>query len=515
MADSLLDRTIKYVANIVARGHGKTTLTKALILHNFSFYSRKRYHGGPVGPPPFFVWIADNITKAFNNMDYIDKQVVYSKVFRYYFGNLSGKEVNFKWNEHYKEFRHGQTLISRSNLKMIRGETKANIYGGAERFHVIILDDIENEDNTKTPEARAAIKRRVADAVFPALDPDIGRMIINATPVHDDSLCADIIRSRTVDIYDEQGNNVPALWKVHFFPATQPKMKGGVLWYPRFSKQKLIEKKNWYLSTFGSTQGYYQEYELQVRSEQSRIWTRQHIGYHNSRFFMHPHTRRTFVITGDGEYIPANYYIGCDPATDIDTHESDYTAITVIAYLLNLEIHVMEYFLKRNMRTIGLYSSSGELIGDKGTVEILVDIYDTYAVQYAVVEDVTVTRGLMNDFEAWKEKTERKDVHIIPEPPAGREKLNKIKTGLNPYLSTSRIKVRHGQDEMINQIIGFGPSMKHDDLIESLFFATVYMTMPANYSSDVTNVHESGLQSFSADGPIRSSWKGSQRRMSS
>ena len=512
VADDLLNTSVKYLANIIARGHGKTILTKALILHIISFYSLKRHHGAPVGPPPFMVWIADNIDKAFNNMDYIEKQILYNKVFIYYFGKLSGKASGLKFNEHYKEFKNGQTLISRSNLKMVRGETKANIGGGSERFHIAFLDDIENEENTKTAEARALIKRRVGDAVYPALDPHFGRMIINATPLHDDSFCADIIRSKNVDIYNESGDKVEAMWKVNFFPATQPRMPHGVLWYPRFSKKVLIEKKNWYMSTFGSTLGYYQEYELQVRSEQSKVWTRQHLSYHNSRFFKHPQTGHTFVITEEGLYIPANFYIGCDPATDINTERADFTCIMVIAYLMNYEVHAMEYFVKKDIRTIGLYAPDGRLIGDKGTVEVLVDMYDSYSARHAVVEDVTVTRGLMNDFDAWKMKSSRHDVHIIPEPPSGREKLNKIKTGLNPMLSTSRIKVRREHDDLINQIVSFGPSMKHDDVVESLFFATRYMSVPPDYSKDTTSIPDTGSSIFSADRPV-SSWKGSQRRI--
>ena len=42
-------------------------------------------------------------------------------------------------------------------------------------------------------------------------------------------------------------------------------------------------------------------------------------------------------IVKDGQDIPVNTFIGCDPATDIDTKHSDFSVIMVIAVDANNE----------------------------------------------------------------------------------------------------------------------------------------------------------------------------------
>ena len=78
--------------------------------------------------------------------------------------------------------------------------------------------------------------------------------------------------------------------------------------------------------------------------------------------------------------IPVNIFIGCDPATDIDTKESDFSVIMVIAVDVNNQLYVLEYERHRSIPTIGAKTVDGELIEKKGVVDYIIDLYNIFYV---------------------------------------------------------------------------------------------------------------------------------------
>jgi len=470
IGEAYIDNTIRQLAVIIARGHGKTVLTKAFLLHTIVYYSQKD------GPPPLMAWIADTIDKVYNNMDYIDKQIRFNPRIRRYFGDLSGKKRGLKWSEHYKEFTNGIALISRSNTKGVRGESKGNMLGGSERFHLIVLDDIENEKNTITHEAREYIKREVTNAIFPALEPNKGRLIFNGTPVHNDSLCQNILDGWNKSIRD--GTTDSYSWKVITYSATQPNMPGGVLWPDYFPKERLEERRKFYIDTVGSDAGYYQEYELKVVSDATRIWSRDHYKIHNTTYYYDDELQHSFLLTELGVKIPVNCFLGCDPATDITTNDSDLSSILVIAVDSSTNIYVLEYKAELGMKEVAIYDIEGNKLTDNGVVETIVSLYDSYHCINGTLEDVGMTRGVWTNLDAYKVRNNRFDLTIIPEAPQGREKLSKIQAGLGPHFSHRRIFLREDMYDLREQIESFGKSMAHDDIIESLYFACKNMYPP-------------------------------------
>ena len=63
MADAIDDLTVKQLAIILPRGHGKTVLTKASILKDFLFCPKDDMH--------FYAWVAATQKLSVGNMDYI------------------------------------------------------------------------------------------------------------------------------------------------------------------------------------------------------------------------------------------------------------------------------------------------------------------------------------------------------------------------------------------------------------------------------------------------------------
>jgi len=370
----------------------------------------------------------------------------------------------------------GCALVSRSNVRGIRGETSPTVLGGATRYIYIILDDIENEANIKTFESRDYIKRSVTNAVYPALDEQRGRLIFNGTPIHADSLCQNILdgyrRAREKGVENEYS------WRVISYAATQPEMPGGVLWHSYISKTSLEKKRKFYLDTYGTDDGYMQEYELVPYGSDSRIWTSDHYGYHTCNYFWNEEQQQSY-LNWHGTIFPVNCFLGSDPATDVDTERTDDSVIMVVAVDKLGRIFVLEYIAKRAIPSISIKDpDTGEIITELGVVDYIFQLYDKYHCLNGTVEDCGMTRGIFNDIQAEKVRLKRFDIIIHGEKPAGREKLGKIKTGLNPSFAQRLIHVRENHYKLREQIEGMGLGMTHEDVLESLFFATRHIVKP-------------------------------------
>lgn len=465
--------TNKQLAIIIARGHGKTTLIKAYILQQFlynQFYDRTEL-------PLFFGWVSDSLSKSYRNVSYIKEQLSYNDRIRHYFGDMKGD----KWTEQDIRLANGCTLISRSNAKSIRGETSGTVAGGSQRYHRIILDDIENEDNTRTFEAREKLKNVFTDAVYPALDVNLGRLIFAGTPVHNDSVCQNILDGHKKAIHEGKGEEYS--WRVISYAATQPNMEGGVLWNSYFPRAKLEERRKFY-EDMGRLPGYYQEYELQPSGGSARIWTKDHYIVHNAIYNWDP-DKKCGYLNWRGVKSPVNTFIGCDPATDIETRTSDFSVIMVVAYDNESRLFVLEYVEKLAIPQLGLRNKDGKLVEGTplGIVDYIFDLYDKYHCQSATIEDVSLTRGVIQDMQAEQLRRNRWDLIPIPFKPGGRDKVNRIVNGLNSMFATRRVHLKGEHYSLREQIENVGPKMKHDDVVDALYLSTRNLTHPSNFEA--------------------------------
>ena len=124
IADAIDDNSVKQVAIIIPRGHGKTVLTKASILKDFLFCPKDDFL--------FYGWVSATQKLSVGNMDYIKHHLDYNDKIKYYFGITRGS----KWTEEDIELKNGCKLISKSNVSGIRGGAKLH-----KRYDLIVLDD--------------------------------------------------------------------------------------------------------------------------------------------------------------------------------------------------------------------------------------------------------------------------------------------------------------------------------------------------------------------------------------
>jgi hypothetical protein len=398
-------------------------------------------------------------------MDYIKHHIEFNDKIKYYFGNMRGT----KWTEEDVELTNGCKLISKSNVSGIRGGAKLH-----KRYDLIVLDDFEHEANTITREAREKNANLVTAVVYPALEPHTGRLRVNGTPVHYDSFINNLLTSHA----KAKKNNDDFAWNVITYKALTE--DNNTLWPSFFSKKKLQEKKKFYQDS-GQPQKFFQEYMMEVMSDEDAVWTRQHTRYWDGYY---KYEDGVNYIVKDGDEIPVNTFIGCDPATDIDTKHADFSVIMVIAIDANNELYVLEYERHRSVPTIGSKSpETGEIIGKKGVVDYILELHQKYNCISSTVEDVAMNRSIFQALNDERRRLNRFDISVIPEKPGGTNKRNRIYSGLSARFSTGTVFLRKNMFDLINEIITFGPKMAHDDTIESLYYSQIH-SFPPNMKKD-------------------------------
>ena len=451
VADAINDPKNKQVAIILPRGHGKTVLTKASILHDFLFASE----------PHFYGWVSATQKLATGNMDYVKYHLEYNEKIHYYFGQQKGK----KWTEEDIELVNGCKLVCKSNISGIRGGAKLH-----KRYDLIILDDFEDENNTLTPESRAKNGNLITAVVYPALEPHTGRLRINGTPVHFDSFINNLLVNHEKAIKEKRD----FAWNVITYTAIDK--KGNSLWNSWFPISKLEEKKKFYQDS-GMPHKFHQEYMMQVQSEEDSIFNRRHLKYHDGKFSIDNETGIPMFYV-DGTETPLNVFAGLDPATDSMRSTSDYSVIMVIGVDEHNNVYVLDYIRKRGLPVLGI---PGE--GKIGIVDHMFQIQHQYNPNLFVVEDTTMSRPI---FQALRSEMRRRNdfsVKFKEEKPGTRmSKLDRIQEILAQRFAIGSVHIRKTHFDLEHEVLTFGPRMAHDDTIDALAYACKYASPPKNLS---------------------------------
>ena len=457
VADTIDDRSVRQAAIILPRGHGKTILTKASILKDFLFC--------PSNDMMFYAWVSATQKLAVGNMDYIKYHLEHNEQITYYFGNQKGR----KWTEEDIELSNGCKLISKSNVTGIRGGAKLH-----KRYDLIILDDFEHEENTLTRDSRDKNANLVTAVVYPALEPETGRIRVNGTPVHYDSF----INNLLLNSAKAAKGGKDFAWTVITHKAIDD--SGNFLWSSFFTPKIMAQKKQFYYDS-GQPSKFYQEYFMQVQSEEDAIWRHQDVRPYDGYIKYDEDVGINYIHLKDENPVPVNCFIGCDPATDIDTKTSDFSVIMVIAVDGNRNVYVLEYERHRSIPTLGSKYDGG--YKKAGVVDYILELYQKYHCTSATVEDVAMNRSVFQSLNEERKRLNKFSIAVIASKPGGHQKRNRIYSGLNGRFSMGLIHIRDNMFDLSNEIVTFGAKMAHDDTIEALYYACLN-SFPPDYKED-------------------------------
>ena len=175
------------------------------------------------------------------------------------------------------------------------------------RPSLVILDDIIPDEAGKSKTLMRNIKDMVYNAVIPALDPAHRKIILSGTPFSSDDVIIEAVESGQWDV-----NIFPICNK---FPCSKKEFSGA--WEDRFPYERVLADYKVYEST-GKLAGFYQEYMLQINSEEERLVQDYEISWYG---------RKSLLQVKDN----FNFYITTDFATSAK-QQADFSVISVWAY---------------------------------------------------------------------------------------------------------------------------------------------------------------------------------------
>ena len=169
IAETLMDNSKKQVNIIAPRGHAKSSIVGGV----YPLYHILHEKGNKL-----IVLVSRTQDHAIKLLGTIKDTLDYSQELRAIYGYW-GQHSAKQWSKSEIELKDGSMIICKGTGQQLRG-----IKVGSQRPTLIIVDDPEDENNTKTAEAMEGNLRWLLQSAIPSLDPIKGKLAVIGTPQH-------------------------------------------------------------------------------------------------------------------------------------------------------------------------------------------------------------------------------------------------------------------------------------------------------------------------------------------
>jgi hypothetical protein len=365
-------------------------------------------------------------------------------------------------------------LESMGILNPIRG---ANVYG---RPKVVIYDDPESPDNTKTLDIRESNMNDLYGETIPAIDSRDGRLVYIGNMVHQDCILANLLKNES--------------WIRRCYPITY--LKDGIetpMWPKKFPLNVVAKRKKFYFNNpKKGKNAFYREYYNKIVSDTTPVFIRdtewKYVRKHGVNYLQKENEFRNIYIT-----------IGYDPAQSDKEWACD-SAIIVMAMDYTGQKYIIDYFLGRldlhdkyDKGYTPIYPfalSDKELIpiNKRGGIEELCRYVTAYYADEYWVETASQQRGIFNDVRDRLDRTPRQFLKDrgYEEREMGytiggtytphMDKIQKLACSvMRQFESGSYICTTHKKE--IEDIVNTFPS-SNLDLLDAMFLADLGLKQP-------------------------------------
>lgn len=323
----------------------------------------------------------------------------------------------------------------------------------------IILDDVEEDEHISNPEQRQKYENNFKKGILPAVDID-GHVKVFGTILHQDSLLNNLISDHRGLVFRAHKGSDPATAPIETF-----------LWPARWSREKLIEKRNAMMKNGQSSSAYAQEYLNDPISDEARTfkfeWLWEMIDKPDGKGqYRVPKSR---ITMDDFEKIrkrtTMNGYamIDCAQSTTVN---ADWTGVVVKFVAPNGARFRVS--CKREKRNI------------KGVIDLIFEIWEKWA-PYGLVK-IGIEKLAFDDqvLPLFDDEKRRRNVYPVIEElkPMGRSKTSRIKGALQGFYEAGK-EVSIGRtnengyfvpiedtDALLEELYDF-PAAKNDDLSDA------------------------------------------------
>ena len=433
IADVLMDESQRQVNIIAPRGHAKSSIVGGV----YPLYHIMHDKG-----PKLIVLVSRTQDHAVKLLGTIKDTLDYSQPLRALYGYW-GQHSAKQWSKTEIELKDGTMIICKGTGQQLRG-----IKVGSQRPTLIIVDDPEDENNTKTAEAMEQNLRWLLQSAVPSLDPVRGKIAVIGTPQHQRCL---------VEILKEMEG-----WtNLHFAPNMDTETALWEEWQPI---EKLKQKKK-ELESISRVSVFYREYLCQIIGDEDQLFKESYFKYHD---YEH-------VIADDGKHylkdgekkIPVNIFMGVDPASSIKK-TADYSVVMPIAIDSENNRYILPYYRKR--------ATPMKL------AESIIQYFKLYKPHKVRIESVGYQEMLR---EYIRQRCDEEGIFIsgleIKESPR-TSKSSRLET-LEPYFAQGKVFMKSDMLELKDELLLY-PRGKHDDLLDGMFYAMKGMFRPYHQVGD-------------------------------
>ena len=420
IADSLMDDNQKQVNIIAPRGHAKSSIVGGV----YPLYHIMNDSGAKL-----IVLVSRTQDHAIKLLGTIKDTIEYSQSFRQIYGYW-GQHNAKQWSKTEIELKDGSMIICKGTGQQLRG-----IKVGSQRPTLIIVDDPEDENNTKTAEAMEQNLRWLLQSAVPSLDPRRGKICVIGTPQHQRCL---------VEVLKDMKGWV----NMHFSPDLDKKIALWEAWQPI---EKLLQKKS-ELESIGRSSVFYREYMCQIVGDEDQLFKDAYIQYHSYELKIDKDDKH-YLTDGDSE-IPVNVFMGVDPASSV-RKTADYSVIMPVAVDENNNRYILQYYRQR--------ATPMQL------AESIIEYFKLFKPVKVRVESVGYQEMLR---EYLRQRCDEEKIFIsglvIKENPR-TSKSSRLET-MQPYFAQKKMYMLKSLVEMRDELLLY-PRGKHDDLLDGLFYA--------------------------------------------
>jgi len=327
----LLDPTKRKVNLILPRGLAKTTIAgEVKPLHHIFIENHDT--------PKFVVIVSKTQSHSKDRLRKIKDVIEYSPEFRAIHGYW-GEHSALVWRDDMIALKNKSVILTRGLGQPIRG---LNMYGM--RPTLIILDDPEDENNTKTVDAMEDNLKWLLQGALPALDEKNGtsKIIVIGTPLNQRCIVEtlaemeDWFTIRKSYLNTDEAGNYYSLW-------TQKKSV----------EELLAERDN--LIKIGRGSIFMKERQCIVTGDEDQIFKEEYLKYYDGELLNigeEPLLKINWIknykkeIISENLTVPVNIFMGVDPASSTKKH-ADFSVIFPIAIDDKRNIYCLPYFRKR------------------------------------------------------------------------------------------------------------------------------------------------------------------------
>ena len=435
MARVLTNQALRKVVIVASRGLAKSSIAACLLVLWHIFSEDK---------PKVIVLISRTLPHTIRLLTTIKNALDYSAPLRAIFGY---------WGEHSaKSWTQTEICLKDGTLIVCRG-TGQQIVGlkhGNQRPTLIILDDPEDMENTKTIEAMEKNLRWLLQSLTPAWDPLRGRIIVIGTPQHQRCM---------VEVLSDMAG-----WTHMRIPAANDAMTEAA--WPEWLSIEHLKTEKAALESIGRVSSFYREFMCRVIGDEDQLFKKEYLKYYEGHLFHRQGYAFLKLTSINGEKIdppevrPVTIFGGVDPASSV-SQSADYSTIVTVAVDAHMNRFVLPYYRRRVTPMI--------------LADAILDVHSKYKHQKMRIES-TGYQEMLREYVRSKRHIVGLEIKETP-----RTSKSRRLEAMQPFFYQGKMHIQVGMTELEDELLIF-PRGLHDDLLDALFYA-MKMNFPPMHGS--------------------------------